>query len=93
MTSVFLLLSLPNTSEGFTTVRPSALEPSLDDGSASPPRKVARLSAESDSASASRSKGKGAAVAPRISGAPIAIKVVGEYSMWVSFSFVIQNAQ
>jgi cullin-4 len=89
MTSVFLLLSLPNTSEGFTTVRPSALEPSLDDGSASPPRKVARLSAESDSASASRSKGKGAAVAPRKSGAPIAIKVVGEYSMWVSFSFVV----
>lgn len=79
MTSVDFLLSLPKTLEGFTIAPSTALEPSLDDGSASPPRKVARLSAGSDSASASRSKGKGAAVAPRKPGAPIAIQVVGEY--------------
>ncbi|KAJ3517835.1 hypothetical protein NLJ89_g253 [Agrocybe chaxingu] len=74
MTSVFSLLSFPRTSDGLTALRPTTLATSLDDGSASPPRKVARLGTDSDSASASRSK-----VAKKTDG-PIQIRIIGEHS-------------
>ncbi|KAF8168514.1 Cullin family-domain-containing protein [Crassisporium funariophilum] len=76
MTSVFLLLSLPQTSNGFTEFRPTVIETSIDDGLASPPRKVARLADDSDSASASRSKSSSIAGKPV---GPIQIQVVGNY--------------
>ncbi|KAF8907718.1 Cullin-4B [Gymnopilus junonius] len=73
MTSVFELLSLPKTSNGFSSIRPTVLAGSLDDGSASPPHKVARLTADSDSASASRPKIAKASIGP------IQVQVIGEY--------------
>lgn len=75
MTSVFQLLSLPNTSDGLKNLRITATA-AVEDGSGSP-RKVARLAAESDSASASRSKSK-AASAPK-SAFPIQVKIIGDY--------------
>lgn len=75
MTSVFQLLTLPNTSDGLKNLRITATA-AVDDGSGSP-RKVARLATESDSASASRSKSK----APSVQKAafPIQIQIVGDY--------------
>ncbi|OSX68038.1 hypothetical protein POSPLADRAFT_1064405 [Postia placenta MAD-698-R-SB12] len=53
MTDIYSLLSLPSTSNAFTALSgPNVAEA----GSASPPRKVARLATDSDSASASRSR-------------------------------------
>ncbi|KAF9555850.1 Cullin-4B [Agrocybe pediades] len=74
MTSVFQLLSLPKTSNGLTAIKPAGLVPSTgDDGSASPPRKVARLTGESDVTSNSRSK------AVKSAGGPVQIQVIGEH--------------
>ncbi|KAF8637776.1 hypothetical protein AX17_002585 [Amanita inopinata Kibby_2008] len=77
MTSVFTLLSLPQTSKGFTTLRATAVADALDDGSASISRKVPRLDTDSDCATASRSKPppKPAAATP----GPIRIQVFGDY--------------
>ena len=55
-TSVFALLTLPNTSKGLTALQPTVVDAVNIAGSASPRRKVARLAADSDSASASRSR-------------------------------------
>ncbi|KAF9481235.1 Cullin-4B [Pholiota conissans] len=76
MTSLDFLLTLPRTSDGLTNVKPTTL-PGVDDGSGSPPRKVARLAAGSDSASASRSMGKASSI-QRLDG-PIRIQVIGNY--------------
>lgn len=48
---VYTLLSLPQISNGFVSILGATL---ADTESASPPRKIARLDADSDSASASR---------------------------------------
>lgn len=74
MTSVFLLLSFPQTSKGFTEIQPTAV-----DGSDSHPRKVARLTADSDSASASRPKP--AFAAPAKQGKPVQIQIIGDHGM------------
>ncbi|EDR04746.1 uncharacterized protein LACBIDRAFT_330354, partial [Laccaria bicolor S238N-H82] len=55
-TSVFALLTLPNTSKGLTALQPTVVNAVNIAGSASPRRKVARLATDSDSASASRSR-------------------------------------
>jgi hypothetical protein len=55
-TSVFALLTLPNTSKGLTALQPTVVDAVNIVGSASPRRKVARLATDSDSASASRSR-------------------------------------
>jgi len=75
MTSVFLLLSLPQTSKGLSEIRPTAVE--NVDGSASHPRKVARLTIDSDSASASRPK---PALAQK-PGESIQIQIIGDHGM------------
>jgi cullin 4 len=75
MTSVFLLLSLPQTSKGLSELRPTAIE---DVGLTSHPRKVARLTTDSDSASASRPK---PASKP---GKPIQIQIIGDHGLCVS---------
>ncbi|PPQ84539.1 hypothetical protein CVT25_007609 [Psilocybe cyanescens] len=73
MTTLFSMLSLPKTSGGLTALRPTVVAADFNDGSASPPRKVARMTADSDSASASRSK-----VATHVGGS-LQIQVIGEY--------------
>ena len=50
---MYTLFSLPQSSNGFVVTPSAAL---ADTGSASPPRKIARLDADSDSASAYRSR-------------------------------------
>ncbi|KAH9487336.1 Cullin-4 [Psilocybe cubensis] len=72
MATLFALLSLPKTSEGLTALRPTVVT-EQNEGSASPPRKVARLTADSDSASASRSK-----TTTHIGGS-LQIRVIGDY--------------
>ncbi|THV00861.1 Cullin-domain-containing protein [Dendrothele bispora CBS 962.96] len=69
--NVFTLLELPKTSNGFTTTRVTAT--GVEEGSASPLRKVARLDADLDSASASRSKS-----ANTQSNGPVKIQIVGD---------------
>ncbi|KAG5641762.1 hypothetical protein DXG03_004274 [Asterophora parasitica] len=69
MTDVFTLLTLPNTSNAFTSLRSTTTE-TLDYGSASPRRKTARLDTDSDAASASRSN------RTRPQG-PIKIRIIG----------------
>ncbi|KDR70101.1 hypothetical protein GALMADRAFT_255498 [Galerina marginata CBS 339.88] len=73
MTSVFDILSFPKTSDALTAIRPTILDVTVDEGSAPPARKVARLTAESDSASASRSK------PAKSVGGSFQIQIVGEY--------------
>ena len=76
--TIFSLLSLPKTSDGLTALRPTTLvTSSLEDGSASPTRKVARLASDSDSASAFRSKQP---PLQAVKSGPIQIKIVGDYS-------------
>ena len=75
MTSVFLLLSLPQTSKSLSEIQPTAVE--NIDGSTSHPRKVARLTTDSDSASASRPKPS--LTAP--SGKPIQIQIIGDHGL------------
>lgn len=77
MTSVFLLLSLPQTSNALSELRPTAVD--NVDGSASYPRKVARLTTDSDSASASRPKP--ALAVHQKTGKPIQIQIVGDHGM------------
>lgn len=77
MTSVFLLLSLPQTSNGLSDMRPTVVEDV--DGSASYPRKVARLTIDSDSASASRPKP--VLAAPLKSGKSVQIQIIGDHSL------------
>ena len=55
-TSVFALLTLPNTSKGLTALQPTVVDAVNIVGSASPRCKVARLATDSDSTSASRSR-------------------------------------
>ncbi|KIL57743.1 hypothetical protein M378DRAFT_188384 [Amanita muscaria Koide BX008] len=74
MASVFTLLSLPQTSNGFTSLRPTAVANSPDDGSASTSRKVPRLDTDSDSATASRSKVQ---TQTKVSKGPIKIQIIG----------------
>ena len=73
MTSVFLLLSFPQTSNGLSDLRPTVVDEV--DGSASHPHKIARLSTDSDSASASRPK-----PAPK-QGKPVQIQIIGDLSV------------
>ncbi|KAF9012551.1 Cullin family-domain-containing protein [Cyathus striatus] len=73
MTSLVSLLTLPKTSKGLTQLRTSVVQ--IDDGSASPRRKVARLHADSDSASASRYKS-----VPNKTPGPITIHIDGDYA-------------
>src|SRR6266550_5716505 len=58
MSILFSLLSLPQTSNGFTSLRPTAVNDTLYDASASISRKVPRLDTDSDSATASRPNSK-----------------------------------
>ena len=74
MTSVFLLLSFPQTSKGLSELRPTVVDDV--DGSASHPHKIARLTTDSDSASASRPK-----PAPPKLGKPIQIQIIGDHSV------------
>jgi len=55
MADVVTLLDLPQTSDAFTSLRATVFQVT-NDGSASPPRKTARLEGDSDSGSASRSR-------------------------------------
>jgi cullin-4 len=75
MASVFTLLSLPQTSKGFTALRTTAVANGGDDGSASISRKVPRLDTDSDSATASRSKAS--QTQNKASTGPIKIEVIG----------------
>ena len=77
MTSVFLLLSFPQTSKGLSELRPTAID-NLD-GSDSHSRKVARLTTDSDSASASRSRP--ALAAPAKPGKPVQIQIIGDHGV------------
>jgi cullin-4 len=77
MTSVFLLLSFPQTSKGLSELRPTVVDDV--DGSASHPHKVARLTTDSDSASASRPK----PAAPSKLGKPIQIQIIGDYGVYL----------
>ena len=72
MTSVFLLLSFPQTSKGLSDLRPTIVD---DVDGASHPHKIARLTTDSDSASASRPKP--AAPSPKL-GKPIQIQIIGD---------------
>lgn len=74
MSDVFTLLALPQTSAAFTAL-PTSGTAIAEHGSASPPRKTARLDADSDSASASRSR-----VPPTESRGPVKVKVLGPQS-------------
>jgi len=69
--NVFTLLELPKTSNGLTATRLTAT--GVEEGSASPLRKVARLDTDLDSASASRSS-------TTLSGGPVKIQIIGEFS-------------
>lgn len=72
MANVMTLLEFPQTSKGFTALKPMAIQAPVD-GSASPPRKKARLEDDSDvSASRSISQTKGR------SGGPIILEVKGD---------------
>lgn len=74
MATVFSILSLPKTSNGFTSLRPtSGLEDDL-------PHKVARSYTDGDSATAFRSK-RSSSLNENRKG-PIQIQVVGEFSMY-----------
>ncbi|KAK7469322.1 hypothetical protein VKT23_003803 [Stygiomarasmius scandens] len=68
--NVFTLLELPKTSNGLTATRLTAT--GVEEGSASPLRKVARLDTDLDSASASRSS-------TTLSGGPVKIQIIGEF--------------
>ncbi|OCH94183.1 Cullin-domain-containing protein [Obba rivulosa] len=74
MTDVYTLFTLPQTSNAFTAFR-STVGSYSEPGSASPPRKIARLADDSDSASASRSRVH--AVAGADGGRPISITIIG----------------
>ena len=79
MTSVFTLLTLPQTSSGFTALRSTVID-SVDDGSASPRIfKTPRLDTDSDSASASRSKHHNAR-----NGGPIRMQIIGDHRTCVN---------
>ena len=70
MANVMTLLDLPKTSKGFTALKPITIQV---DGSATPPRKIARLENDSDiSASRSISQTDGR------SGTPIVLEVQGD---------------
>ena len=77
MTTVYSILTLPNTSDGLTCLKPTSV-PGSADGSGSPPHKVARLSTDYDSASASRSK-KTSIHNNSVDG-PIQIQIIGNCS-------------
>ena len=74
MTSVFLLLSFPQTSKGLSDLLPRVVDDV--DGSASHPHKIARLTTDSDSASASRPK-----PAPPKLGKPVQIQIIGDHGV------------
>ncbi|KAH7907189.1 Cullin-4B [Hygrophoropsis aurantiaca] len=72
MTDALSLLTLPQTSKGFTALRPTIID-TIDEGSASHPRKTPRLDADSDSGSASRSRDR----AQPSNNGPIRMQVIG----------------
>lgn len=74
MTDVITILDLPRTSKGFTALKEAAALQSIVDGSASPPRKKARLEGDSDSASKSRSGNH----EKDQTGVPVNLKILGE---------------
>jgi cullin-4 len=75
MADVLTLLDLPQ-SNAFTSLRATVLQVA-NDGSASPPRKTARLEGDSDSGSASRSKSR----AKERNGGLITLQIIGEPGM------------
>ncbi|KIJ95335.1 hypothetical protein K443DRAFT_51912, partial [Laccaria amethystina LaAM-08-1] len=77
-TSVFALLTLPNTSKGLTALQPTVVDAVNIVGSASPRRKVARLATDSDSASASRSR----SATIHKPGASIRIRILDSDGTW-----------
>jgi cullin-4 len=81
MADVVTLLDLPQTSNAFTSQREKVVQVP-NDGSASPPRKTARLEGDSDSGSASRSRSR----AKERNGNIITLQIVGEPGM--SFSVI-----
>ena len=76
MTSVFLLLSFPQTSKGLSELRPTVVDDV--DRVASHPHKIPRLATDSDSASASRPK----PATPKLS-KPIQIQIIGNHGVCV----------
>lgn len=73
MADVVTLLDLPQTSNAFTSLRATVFQ-LTNDGSASPPRKTARLEGDSDSGSASRSRSH----AKEAKGSLITLQIIGE---------------
>ncbi|KAK0449684.1 Cullin-4B [Desarmillaria tabescens] len=69
MTSILSLLTLPTSTSGFTDINNNI----LDDGSASPLRKIPRLDSDSDISSAARSKSAGR------NGGIVNISIIGDY--------------
>ena len=89
MTTLYSLLSLPKTSDGFTASIPTSLvDSSLDGSSESPPHKVPRLNSDNDSASAARSRQAHVEASLKRQG-PVEIEIIGDYS---SFLTVQSNA-
>ena len=84
MTSVFLLLSFPQTSKGLSELQPTVVDDV--DGSASHPHKIARLTTDSDSASASRPK-----LAPPKPGKPIQIQIIGDHSVCFALKHTLSH--
>ena len=76
MADVITLLDLPQTSKAFTSLR-ATMAHVAKDGSASPPRKAARLDGDSDSGSASRSRSR----AKQQKGDLITLQIIGEPGM------------
>jgi cullin-4 len=85
MTSVFLLLSFPQTSTSLSNLRPTVVDDV--DGSASHPHKIARLTIDSDSASASRPK-----PAPPKPGKPIQIQIIGDHGECFGLNCTLSHA-
>lgn len=75
MTDVITLLELPKTSKGFSALKTAVIQIPVD-GSASPPRKKARLGDDSDSSSVSRLKPPGTGNDRR--GGPVILQIAGD---------------
>ncbi|KIM81855.1 hypothetical protein PILCRDRAFT_821213 [Piloderma croceum F 1598] len=73
MADVVTLLDLPQTSNAFTSLRATVFQV-INDGSASPPRKTARLEGDSDSGSASRSRSH----VKEPNGSIVTLQIIGE---------------
>ena len=84
MTSVFLLLSFPQTSKGLCDLRPTVVDDV--DGLASHPHKIARLATDLDSASASRPK----PAVPKL-GKPIQIQIIGDNGVCFGLKYTLSH--